>query len=131
MSLDNKYELRKIAKYLARKMRSNPTSAEKKFWEYIRDRKFMNIKFRRQHPFYFDYLGKETFYIVDFYSSEEKIVIEIDGKIHNFTKQKDKERTDILNLLGLRVIRFKNDEVENNIEEVLKKLELFINRNDN
>lgn len=126
MSLNKKYELRQLAKVRAREMRSNPTPAEKKFWSYVRNRKFKGIKFRRQHPFYFDYLGNETFYIVDFYSSERKVAIEIDGEIHKYKRREDKERTEILNLIGIRVIRFKNEEIENNIDEVLKRLEEFI-----
>lgn len=126
MSLNKKYELRQLAKARAREMRTNQTPAESKFWSYVRDRKFKGIKFRRQHPFYFDYLGKETFYIVDFYPSEKKFAIEIEGEIHKYKKREDKERTEILNLMGVRLIRFKNEEIENNIEDVLKRLEEFI-----
>jgi len=122
MSLNRKKELVEIAKELCRKLRKEPTNAEKIFWEAVRNRKLLNRKFYRQYPIYYDIKGKETFYIADFFCFEEKLVIELDGKIHNYKMKEDKERTEILNSLGLRVLRFKNDEVEKDIEGVLSKL---------
>ncbi len=130
MSVFVSYELNKIARSLAREMRNNPTEAEKAFWEAIRKRKFLNIRFIRQHPLFFDYLGKTTFYIADFYSKEKGLVIEIEGRIHEYTKDRDKQRTEIINLMGLRVVRFKNEEVLQNLSETVEKLKKIISGTD-
>ena len=110
-------------------MRKNAATAEKLLWERIKNRKFLGKKFLRQHPIFFDLLGKETFYIADFYCHENKFVVESDGKYHEYQKQKDKLRTEILNELGITLIRFKNEEVENNIYDVLADPEeIFIQK---
>jgi len=128
MSLNKNKELSIIAKNLSRELRKKSTTSENKLWKSLRNKYFNNIKFRRQHPIFFDYEGKETFYIADFYCHEKNLIIEIDGGYHNSSdqKQRDKKRTHIINMLGLKVIRFKNYEVENNLDDILKKLECII-----
>ncbi|MDI6780233.1 MAG: DUF559 domain-containing protein [Bacteroidota bacterium] len=101
-----------------RKLRRNPTTSEKVFWEAVKNRKFLNN-------------GKETFFIGDFYCHESKLVVEIDGKIHYYNKKHDELRTYIMNYLGLDVIRFKNEEIENNLENVLIKLKKYFYRTNN
>ncbi len=127
MSLNRSSKLRLVALELCKKMRKNPTKAEDIFWQAVRKRKFMRVKFYRQYPIFFDYLGKETFYIADFYSFEHKLVVEIDGRIHNYTQQRDRFRTEIINLLGINVIRFKNEDIINDLEYVLDKLKRYLN----
>lgn len=122
MSLSNNKALREIAKRRCRTLRKNSTNAEKIFWNIVRNRKFLGKKFYRQYPIFFDLLGKESFYIADFYCHEEKLVIELDGRIHDFRKNEDEFRTDVINNLGIRVIRFSNNEIENDIDKVLNKL---------
>ena len=58
----------------------------------------------------------------DFYCAEHKLVIEIDGKIHERQKDYDEIRTYIMNTMGIKVIRFKNEEIENNCENIVSKL---------
>jgi very-short-patch-repair endonuclease len=100
---------------LARENRSNPTKAESKIWqEVLRMRQFASYKFLRQKP-----IGG---YIVDFYCSELRLVIEIDGDSHAETFEYDAERTKLLNSLGLHVIRYTNDDVLRNIEGVYEDL---------
>jgi very-short-patch-repair endonuclease len=100
---------------LARQNRSNPTPAESKIWrEILRIRQFANYKFLRQKP-----LGG---YIVDFYCSELRLVIEIDGNSHAEQLEYDAERTRFLNAIGLQVVRYTNDEVLHNIEGVYDDL---------
>ena len=122
MSLNKKRELLSIAKVLCRDLRKNPTKAEKILWKALRNRKLLNMKFRRQQPIFHDLTGRETFFIADFYCHEKNLIIELDGTIHNFKIKQDKERTEILNSLGLRIIRFSNNEVENNLNNVIKKI---------
>jgi very-short-patch-repair endonuclease len=100
----------------SRELRQVSTKAEKLLWEELRNKKLNGLKFRRQHP-----LGK---YIADFYCHEKKLVIELDGAIHDKKENKeyDKSRTFEIEALGICVIRFKNDEVETNIDIVLSKI---------
>lgn len=105
----------------ARQLRRTETEAEKKLWLYLRNRRLMGKKFRRQHAI-------DT-YILDFYCHESKLAVELDGPIHNgeMNRQYDKARTDVLAELGLRIIRFSNDEVMNDIERVLERIEKYLN----
>jgi len=57
-------------------------------------------------------------------------VIEIDGRIHEYTKDRDKQRTEIINLMGLRVVRFKNEDVLQNLAEIVEKLKKIISETD-
>lgn len=130
MSLNKKKELVEIAKELSRKLRKEQTSAEKIFWQSVRNKKFLNKKFYRQYPIFHDITGRETFFIADFYCHEERLVVEIDGKLHQYKVEEDKDRTEILRDLGLKVIRFTNDEIEKDIEGVLLRLKNFIEKKD-
>jgi len=89
----------------------------------------MGKKFYRQYPLFFDTLGKESFYVADFYCHEEKLVVELDGKIHQYQRENDKLRTDTLENKGIQVIRFKNEDVENDIYKVLNIIEKTITKN--
>ena len=102
---------------LARNLRKNQTPQEIILWSRLRGRKFKNLKFRRQHPF--------GGYVVDFICLEEKIVIELDGWQHKIEDNKiyDKNRTEFLEENGYRVLRFWNNEVNNNLDGVLLKIE--------
>lgn len=110
--LNNKPSLKEIRKQL----RNNATPAEATLWKHLSNSKLAGKKFRRQHS-----IGN---YIADFYCPSEKLVIELDGSVHNniVAIQKDFERTEHLNDLGIRVIRFENKEVFQNIDLVLEKI---------
>jgi 5-methyltetrahydrofolate--homocysteine methyltransferase len=114
MTADPKiYEL---IKEFVKLSRANPTIAEEKFWDLLRDRKLENYKFRRQHI-----VGK---YIADFICIPQKLIIEIDGLIHQLPENKDSDeiRTQWLEGIGFKVIRFSNDQVLNNPEKVLREI---------
>ena len=101
----------------AKQLRKNLTTAEKKLWnEYLKNLEF---KFLKQRPI--------DNFIVDFYCSALKLVIEIDGDSHFTTEAKeyDEVRTKVLEGYGLKVIRFTNDEVLNNLEGVCQQIEKF------
>lgn len=95
----------------ARKLRENLTEQEKVVWEYLRNRP-LGFKFRRQHPVHT--------YILDFYCHEKRLSIEVDGGYHTEEDQeeKDLERTRYLNQIGIKEIRFSNDQVLNHLEKV-------------
>ena len=87
---------------------------EIKLWYQLKSRRFSNLKFRRQCP-----LGP---YIVDFVSFEKMLVIEVDGGQHALQREYDEIRTQFLNSLGYKVIRFWNNEVKNQFEVVMEKI---------
>ena len=122
MRLSNDHRLRQIAKQLCRELRQRQTKAEEIFWQAVRDRKFAGLKFYRQYPLFVDYLGKETFFIADFFCHEKQLIVEIDGRIHDYRQDHDRLRTFIISMMGIEVIRLHNEEIENNLSEVLTKL---------
>jgi very-short-patch-repair endonuclease len=126
MSLNKKSELVALAKAVCRKLRNNSTETEKIFWEAVRNKRFEGKKFYRQHPLFYDLTGTETFFIADFYCYEEKLIIELDGIYHQYRLKQDEERTKILNLLGVRVIRFTNNEIIKDINTVLNKIKILL-----
>jgi very-short-patch-repair endonuclease len=102
----------------AKDLRKNMTYHETILWKYLRNRKLHGIHFRRQHPY-----GK---YILDFYCFKKQLVIEVDGLIHLKNKEYDEERTAYLESTGLKVIRFRNEDIEERIEWVLKQIETYL-----
>ena len=111
------YQSTKRSEQNAKVLRKPLTPAEKIFWQMVRNRNLLGLKFRRQHP-----IGP---FVADFYCHDLKLVIEIDGDIHELAdvKQYDKERESYIKELGLHVLRFKNEDVFLNsllIEQALK-----------
>jgi cyclase len=102
---------------LAKQLRNNQTEAERFLWEHLKYINIKGIRFKRQHPV--------LYFIADFYCHKAKLIIEVDGGYHNLPEQYlyDKSRDVELEELGLKVIRFTNEEVMNNIELVLKTIE--------
>lgn len=100
----------------AKLLRKNMTSAEKILWYHLKQN-VSGFKFRRQHP-----LG---LYIADFYCHKAKLVIELDGSVHNLEKVKEDDivRQQTLEGDGLKVIRFTNHDIHNNIQAVMKTIE--------
>lgn len=107
---------------LCRELRQRATPAERKLWSYLRNNQLDGVKFYRQKPIvYEESLKKKYFYIADFYSASKRLVIELDGPIHEYKKEYDKNRDKVINNRGLRVLRMKNEEVED-IDNVLEKI---------
>ena len=100
----------------AKTMRSNATDAEYLIWQLLRAKRFMNLKFRRQHVI--------APYIVDFYCHELGLVIELDGSQHGTDDaiEYDAERTKFLEALGLTVVRYWNHEVLGRTDVILEHL---------
>jgi very-short-patch-repair endonuclease len=98
-------------------LRKNMTLPEILLWKKLKDRKLFNAKFRKQHPI--------NMFIVDFYCHVYKLVIEVDGEVHNNEelREYDLNRSAELNKLGIKVIRFTNDEVIFNIDSVITKIQ--------
>ena len=103
-----------VLKERSRTLRKNMTIAEKKLWAHLRNKKFGAIRFRRQVI-----LGN---YIIDFISFNPKIIIEVDGSQHIDQAAYDQARTEYLESLGYKALRFWNRDVLNNIEMVLNNI---------
>ena len=101
---------------LKRRLRSDRTGPETRLWSRLRARQFQGLKFRRQHG-----IGP---YIVDFYCPEQSLVIEVDGDSHADADQivKDQLRDRYFQSIGLRVIRYFNDDIVKNLDGVLEDL---------
>ena len=99
---------------LSRKNRLNPTVAEEKLWSMLSGKKLQGFKFRRQFP-----IGR---YIVDFYNHANRLIIEVDGSVHNKTKEYDHNRDSILTAQGYFILRFSNFEIETNLETVIQQI---------
>ena len=103
----------------AKELRRDMTPAEKTLWNELRANK-LGVHFRRQQII-------EGF-IVDFYCHKVSLVIEVDGDIHDLQREEDTRREKALSALGLRVIRFKNDEVARDLSGVVERIKQFIER---
>ncbi|MDX1636377.1 MAG: endonuclease domain-containing protein [Balneolaceae bacterium] len=113
---------RKSITDLSRKLRKNPTPAERRLWKYLRKRQLDGHRFLRQKPIIYKQRNrKKFFFIADFYCAEQNLVIELDGAYHKRQKSYDKNRDLVIKKLGLTVLRFKNEELEN-METVLEKI---------
>jgi len=93
-------------KPLAREMRRAPTSSEDRLWQRLRNHQLRGFKFRRQHTI--------DRFIVDIYCSNVRLVIEVDGPVHQYTPEED--------VIRQRVLRFTNEQVETNVESVLAEI---------
>lgn len=102
-----------------KELRKNQTPQEEKLWWYLRDKR-LGIKFRRQHS-----IGG---YIVDFYCSEKRLIVEVDGEIHDQKENKeyDSLRDKYFQDLDYKVLRFPNTEIEQNVNEALKTIQYYL-----
>ena len=103
---------------IARSNRLHPTESEQQLWIKISGKKLAGLKFRRQFP-----IGR---YIVDFYNHANQIVVEVDGPIHKTVKEYDRKRDLYLKSCGYRVLHVTNDEIDSDIESVLRKIIKFV-----
>jgi len=119
--MKNNYYYNKKLKGLARGLRKDSTKAEIKLWQdLLRAKTLRGYPFLRQRP-----VGK---YIVDFMSKDLKLIIEVDGYSHNFKFDEDPNKDHYLNELGFSVIRFSDEEVRNDFNNVIRTLEHFIDQ---
>jgi very-short-patch-repair endonuclease len=95
----------------ARQLRREQTEAEEILWQALRNRQLDGMKFRRQHP-----LGR---FIVDYCCLERRLVIELDGSIHDVQMERDEERSYHLRAEGYTILRFANDHVMRDLHSVL------------
>jgi len=110
-------------KQIVRSLRRNQTESENLFWQEFRNRKFNGLKFNRQYPIIYQTqnTNEHFFFVADFFCFEKKLVIELDGVIHKFQKEKDFNKDKVIEGLGLQVLRIQNEEMKD-IEKVKQKI---------
>ena len=121
--MDNKRRIRGTTPEIeqaARKLRKNLTPAEALLWSGLKNKQLEGLRFRRQHP-----VGN---FILDFYCPSCKLVIEVDGEIHDrpFQIERDRARTAKLEEYGYRVLRFSNERVMNDLPQVLAEIKAAV-----
>ncbi len=104
--------LRKKMIEVARDFRKQPTPSEAIMWQSLRERKLEGLKFRRQQP-----IGN---FVVDFFCAEQRLIVEIDGGIHEAQKDLDRQRQELLESLGLRFVRIPSERVEQDLPQALQ-----------
>ena len=97
----------------AKELRREMTPAEKLLWQEIRANK-LGVRFRRQQVI--------QGFIVDFYCHKAGLVVEVDGDVHDLQKEEDERREKVLSVLGLRIVRFRNEEVLRELSAVVGKI---------
>ena len=112
--------MEEIKKNFARALRKHPTKTEEIVWEILRNRKFLDLKFRRQHVI--------KGYVVDFFCKELNLAIEIDGKIHEKQKFYDEVRQDILVNSGINIVRATNSEIMQSFHTLLDRIKFMKNK---
>jgi len=107
-------------KELARQLRNNSTKSEIRLWQYLKGKQMMGYDFHRQKPL--------LNFIADFFCHELKLVIELDGYTHQFEEviAKDEMKQSELEEIGLTVLRFTDEEVMKDINNVLRTIEIYI-----
>lgn len=115
MKNGKRHRIHPTVRQFARELRQPQTPAEATLWRHLRNRN-LTYKFRRQHPV--------AFFIIDFYCAKAKLLIEIDGDSHltNEQQEYDAARTEYLEELGYKVIRFTNNDVRYNIHAVVNEI---------
>jgi very-short-patch-repair endonuclease len=100
----------------ARQLRKESTPSERILWRHLRNRQLANYKFRRQHE-----IGR---YILDFYCPDKRLSVELDGGGHNYlgNRCRDEKRTTFLANQGVIVLRFWNNQVQENVSDVLQAI---------
>ena len=104
---------RRSEKAKRRELRKTPTTAERILWKHLKAKRFSHLKFRRQYS-----VDK---FVIDFYCPKYKLAIELDGSVHDMDEIKvyDSEREDIIKTYGISFLRFRNEEVYIDLENVL------------
>ena len=113
-------------KQTVRELRKNQTESERILWEVLRNRGLDGKKFLRQHPIHYEINGKRKLFIADFYCSEKKLVIEVDGSIPIRYEEYEKACKEIIKIKGLHILRFKEEEIKENPGLVIKKIRKYL-----
>ncbi len=123
-------EYKQVITERARRFRKQPTVTERALWQHLRGKKVAGYKFLRQYPILHDQKGRVRFFIADFYCHEKKMIIEVDGDVHDSKEQKlhDEMRGETLQEMGYNILRFQNEEVLYAIQDVLERIQVALQK---
>ncbi len=128
MSLGRSPKLYQVAHGRARELRKHQTPSELCLWQALRRRKLGGYKFLRQHPILVESGGKETFIVADFYCAEAKLIVEVDGSVHDGRQERDTLRDTTTRARGYRVLRVAARDVDNSLAEVVAAIRRAVER---
>jgi len=121
----NRFDLNRIKKH-ARELRKDMTDSETLLWKELRGRKIGGYKFLRQHPIlYHGNMIRYNYFIADFYCAAKKVIIELDGAIHENNPEYDYFRDSVLQELKIKTLRIKNEELAD-IKNVIDKIKVYL-----
>lgn len=128
MSFSKRFNFERI-KLHVRELRRNLTPAEKVLWQELRNRRLSGYKFLRQHPIlYRGNLIRYNYFVADFYCHEKRLILELDGSIHDTSEDYDRFRESELQEIGFHIMRIRNEELVN-MKKVLQKISDFLSSN--
>ena len=126
MSYYKRFDFKKIKEH-ARELRKCMTEPEKMLWNELRGRRLSGYKFHRQYPILYNgNLIRYNYFIADFYCPEKKLIIELDGAIHDSKKEYDQFRDLELINIGIHTLRIKNEDLSD-MKETLQIIHSFLN----
>ncbi len=128
MSLNRSPKLLEVTVRYARDLRKRPTRSERLLWAELRARKLGGWRFQRQRPILIELDGIGTFAVADFYCAAAKLIVEVDGTVHEVHKEEDQARDEALAKRGYSVMRVSASDVEHHIERVLVFIEAEVRR---
>ncbi|MCU0473249.1 MAG: endonuclease domain-containing protein [Bacteroidales bacterium] len=121
----NKFDFKKIKEH-ARELRKSMTDSEKLLWNELRGRKLSGYKFHRQYPILYNRnLIRYNYFKADFYCAEKKLIIELDGPLHDSNKEYDQFRDLELKNIGIHTLRIKNDDLSD-MHESLQIIQSYL-----
>jgi len=127
MAKSPRFDFNVIKKH-AQELRKNMTESERLLWNELRGKKVSGYRFLRQHPILFKgNLTRYNYFIADFYCDKKKVILEVDGPIHEESEEYDRYRDSELEKLGMHILRIKNEELEK-MNEVLNKISTYLNQ---
>jgi very-short-patch-repair endonuclease len=115
-----------IIKQTVRELRKNQTQSENAFWNLIRGKKFLGLRFQRQFPIKYTFDKVTSFFVADFYCHKLRLIIEIDGSIHDKSKERDKFRDLIIKQYGFNILRISDKDILCSSQDVLDKIKTCI-----
>ena len=112
-----------IIKDTVRSLRKNQTKSESIFWEIVRKNRFHDLRFIRQYPIKYIFNNTSSFFVADFYCHKHKLIIEIDGSIHDQLKERDNIRDYITKHYGYNILRIESKSLLEDKDFVIKQVE--------
>jgi very-short-patch-repair endonuclease len=123
MALNDSKKMLEVTVRYAQRLRKKPTKTEILLWEQLRTKKLGGWRFQRQRPILIELHGLGTFAVADFYCGVAKLIVEVDGSVHEDQEADDRARDEALARRGFGVLRISASDVQQNMAQVLKRID--------